>query len=275
MTAMLAAYTAVISARYRMLLQYRTAAFAGILTQLFWGAIKVMVMAAFFQYSTQSQPMNLAQVVTYIWLGQAFLGMLPWNTDREIEQQVREGSVVYELLRPVDVYFYWYCRTIALRTATTTLRSVPIFIVAGLMLPAMGLDAWKLSWPPDLTALLSFMVSMAGALAVAVGFTNLMHVTLVYALSGDGINRIMPSVTMIFSGMVLPLPLFPDWAQTFLNWQPFRGLVDVPFRIYMGHINGAEILPAILHQFVWGLIFIAIGRWMMQRSLRRLEVQGG
>jgi len=41
---------AVVSARYRTLLQYRAAAFAGFATQLFWGAIRLMILAAFFAY---------------------------------------------------------------------------------------------------------------------------------------------------------------------------------------------------------------------------------
>ena len=34
-------YRAVVSARYRMLLQYRAAAFAGLVTQCFWGATAI------------------------------------------------------------------------------------------------------------------------------------------------------------------------------------------------------------------------------------------
>ena len=68
-------YRAVVSARYRMLLQYRAAAFAGLVTQCFWGAIRLMILAAFYAASTQGQPMSLSEVVAYIWLGQAFFGM--------------------------------------------------------------------------------------------------------------------------------------------------------------------------------------------------------
>ena len=37
------AYTAVMSARLREALQYRAAAVAGMVTQLFWGLIRVMI----------------------------------------------------------------------------------------------------------------------------------------------------------------------------------------------------------------------------------------
>ena len=46
----------------------------------------------------------------------------------------------------------------------------------------------------------------------------------------------MTGVVIVFSGLIIPLPLFPDWLQPLLYWQPFRGLADVPYRIYGGNI---------------------------------------
>ena len=58
------------------------------------------------------------------------LGLFPWNVDPEIRGQIRTGGVVYELLRPVDLYFLWFARSVARRTAPTALRAVPMFIIA-------------------------------------------------------------------------------------------------------------------------------------------------
>ena len=90
----MSAYLAVVSARYRLLLQYRTAAFAGFVTQFFWGAIRIMILGAFFATTMDEQPMSFAQVVSYVWLGQAFLGILPWNVDDELARMIREGGVL-------------------------------------------------------------------------------------------------------------------------------------------------------------------------------------
>ena len=132
-----------------MLLQYRAAAFAGLVTQCFWGAIRLMIVAAFYAASTQAQPMSLPEVVVYIWLGQAFFGMLPWNIDEEFAQKVRDGSVAYDLLRPVDLYAFWYSHTLAYRIAPTTLRAIPLGLLAMLVLPRLGLAEWALRAPPS------------------------------------------------------------------------------------------------------------------------------
>lgn len=60
-------YCAVYRARFLVLLQYRGAAFAGMMTQLWWGAMKIMVLAAFYRQAP-AQPLPLSDAVTYLWL---------------------------------------------------------------------------------------------------------------------------------------------------------------------------------------------------------------
>ena len=127
-------YLSVLSARIRMLLQYRAAALAGMSTQLFWGLIRVMIFEAFYRTATQAQPMTYAEVVNYVWLGQALFALLPWQPDNDIRTMVRTGTVAYELVRPVDLYTFWYSRSLANRIAPALLRSVPL---AGELLPSL------------------------------------------------------------------------------------------------------------------------------------------
>jgi len=263
----MSAYWAVVSARFRVLLQYRAAAMAGLGTQVFWGLIRVMIFEAFYRSGTGHHPMSLPETVTYVWLGQAFLGLLPWNTDRDVRDQIRSGAVAYELLRPLDLYFLWYFRALALRTAPTILRAAPMFVIAGLF---FGLSA-----PPSLMALVAWVASMAGALVLSCALTSLLTISMLWTISGEGVAALVNAGVFVLSGMIIPLPLFPDWAQPILNALPFRGLVDVPFRIYAGHIPPGTVPGLLAEQLAWSVIFILVGRAVLARGVRRLVVQGG
>ena len=76
--------------------------------QLFWGLIRMMIFLAFYASSNRPRPMSRADMVTYIWLGQAMLGLLPWNFDSDVRNMLKTGSVAYELVRPLDLYAHWY-----------------------------------------------------------------------------------------------------------------------------------------------------------------------
>jgi len=260
-------YLSLLSARFRLLLQYRAAALAGIGTQVFWGWIRVMIFEAFYRSSTTPAPMDWSQMVDYIWLGQALFMLLPLGADRDVQTLIRNGTVAYEMLRPVDLYGLWYTRAVAGRLAPTLLRAVPQFVLAGLF---FGLDP-PVSWASGAAWLLTTL----GALLLTAAITTFVTISLLWTISGEGVTRLVPSLAYLFSGVVIPLPFFPDWAQPILNALPFRGLMDVPFRVYVGHIPPEQIGAVLAHQAAWIAALILLGRWLLARGTRRLVVQGG
>jgi ABC-2 type transport system permease protein len=260
-------YLAILSARFRTLLQYRAAAAAGFGTQLFWGLIRMMIFEAFYRSTAATQPMSYEEVVSYVWLGQATLVLMPWNVDREIQAMVRSGTVAYEMLRPLDLYSLWFVRAVAWRTAPMLLRCIPMFIVAGLF--------FGLKPPPSWESGSAWIVTTFGAVLLSAAMTTLLNVSLLWTISGEGIARLIPALVVIFSGLVIPLPLFPDWAQSVLNFLPFRGLMDAPFRVYVGHIPPEQLGAVFAHQIIWTIALVLFGRWILSRGARRLVVQGG
>lgn len=274
MTAAVRPYAAVFRARFQLLLQYRAAALAGFITQCWWGAVKVMVFAAFLSAGVAS-PMTLRQLVDYIWLGQALLMMLPWSADPELARMVRSGDIGYERLRPVDTYAYWYARAVARRTATPLLRAVPMVITASLVLPALGLSGWALTAPDDMAAAALFALSLLLVIALASAFSTLLDVLVVATLSERGVNIFVAPLAIVFSGNLVPLPLLPEWLQPVLRHQPFAGLVDFPLRIYSGNLQGAAALSALGWQAFWIVVLVALGKLTMTRVMSRLQVQGG
>jgi ABC-2 type transport system permease protein len=268
-------YVAVLTARFRMLLQYRAAAFAGFSTQLYWGAIKLMILGAFLESNHAASPMSVPQIAAYVWLGQALLGLLPWNVDSELQEKMTTGAVAYELLRPLDLYAFWYARTVAMRTATAFLRMIPMVVVAAIVLPLVGLGEWSLRPPASAASGIAFAFSLVAMIALASAVTMLMHVSLIWTLSGRGVNTVMTGVVIIGSGLVVPLPFFPQWAQGLLYWQPFRGLADTPFRIYGGHIDPSHAVFEIAVQIGWTAVIVGVGYVLMMRGRTRVVVQGG
>ena len=52
-------------------LQYRAAAWAGIITQFAWGGMTLLMFWAFYQSSENSFPMTFPELSSYIWMQQA------------------------------------------------------------------------------------------------------------------------------------------------------------------------------------------------------------
>lgn len=261
------AYWAILKVRFIALLQYRTAALAGIFCQTFFGLIMVMAYSAFYRSSHASQPLDYQQVISYVWLGQTLYALQPWGVDSELATLIRNGNVAYEMLRPLDLFTHWYMRCIALRTAPTLLRAVPM--------AAIALCFFGMRPPASLASAGAFVIALLGAVLLASALTLLMSMSLLWTLGGDGVVSLVGTAAMFLSGMIIPLPLFPDWAQGVLNALPFRGIIDAPFRLYLGQLPPHALPGVLAHQLLWTGVLVLLGRWLLVRGCRRLVVQGG
>lgn len=277
MTTLARPYLAAFSSRFLLMLQYRAAAIAGFATQCWWGTIKVMVYAAFYNASTLAAgaPIALGQVITYTWLGQAFLALIPWGCDPDVALAVRSGAVAHDRLRPVDTYSLWYARAAGWMTARALPRAALMFLLAGIALPLFGLPQWSWAPTPGVGQAGLFALSLALVVALSSAITMLLNISVVTTLNDRGVNSIVAPFTIVLSGSLIPLPLFPDWMHTVLFVQPLAGVLDIPFRIYSGNLSGAAALAGIGLQVFWTLVLVGVGRWWMGRVMRSLQVQGG
>jgi len=268
-------YLAAFRARFQLMLQYRTAALAGFATQCWWGAIRIMVFAAFYGANEAAAPFSLGDAVTYVWLGQALLALLPWLADPEIGLAVRTGGVGYDRLRPLDAYGYWYARTLGWMLARALPRALLMVLAAGIVLPLMGLSAWAWRPPSGVAAALLFIPAFALMTALAAAVLMLANIAVAASLNERGINAVLTPLVIVFSGSLLPLEFYPDAWRTFLHVQPLAGLVDIPFRIYFADLSGAAAVQGLALQAGWTVVLVWIGRLAMERVMRRLEMQGG
>ena len=123
-------YLSVWKLRFILGMQYRSAALAGIATQLFFGLIFLMIFQAFYSGSAAEPPMPLDRLVSYVWLQQIFLSLIMlWFRDNEIFQLITSGNVAYELCRPCGLYSFWYAKLLGQRLSSATLRCFPILLI--------------------------------------------------------------------------------------------------------------------------------------------------
>lgn len=266
-------YLSVLRLRLLNGMQYRAAALAGVATQLFWGFITIMVFQAFYKYSTQTQPqpISLNELITYIWLQQAFLVfVMLWFRDNELFELITSGNIAYELCRPCELYGFWYAKLLAQRLSSAILRCFPILIVS-FFLP----KSYNLTFPPSLSAFLLFLSALLLGLLLLVAISMFLYISVFVTMSPIGSLLIFAVLGEFFAGLIIPVPLMPSWLQNVAYALPFRWTADFPFRVYSGHIPGQEALKGIIIQLVYLLVLVWMGRMTMNRALQKVVVQGG
>ena len=264
-------YASLIKMRFVTGIQYRTAALAGIITQFAFGYMFITQYLAFYRTNPDAFPMEISQVVSYIWVQQAFIMLFfSWFLQNSIFEDITSGQVSYDLARPVDLYNKWFCQSVASRLSGTVLRCLPILLV-GMVLP----EPYRLVLPPDILQLLMFILSAVLAMAVVVAFGMFIYISTFHTMSPVGV-RIMGAVLADFmAGSIVPLPFFPDGVRQVAELLPFAAMQNMPLRIYSGNIAGMDAVYGIMFQVVWFIVLLLFSKLWMGKTLRKVVIQGG
>lgn len=264
-------YISYFKLKFKTGLQYRAAALAGISTQFFFGFVYVSIYIAFYESGSSNLPMELSELVSYVWLGQSFFALIYlWYKDKEILNLIKKGDIVYELCRPLDLYLMWAVKILGERLSNVVLRFIPVVLIALILPSPYNLD---LSITP--LRLLLFIIAIILASILMTVLTLFYHLLCLYTVDEKGIVSMLMIVSDFLSGLVLPIPFFPKYLQNISNILPFRYISDFPFRLYIGNINNNEILMGIIIQIIWILILIFIGRLITNKALKKVVIGGG
>ncbi|MEG0306425.1 MAG: ABC-2 family transporter protein [Clostridium sp.] len=252
-------------------LQYRTAAYAGVATQLAWGFMYIMLYHSFYRSNPAAIPMGISELSTYIWLQQSFLALfMTWFLDNEIFELISSGNVAYEVCRPLNLYNMWFAKSCATRISKTLLRCFPILIIAS-FLPG----TYRFSGPATAYSFILFLISMVVGATVVISYCMLIYIFTFYTISPMGIRLTMVMIADFFSGGLIPLPLLPEYLTKYIYLTPFAAMQNTPFRIYTGGISPKEAVISITLQVFWAVVLIAIGRVAMSKAIKKVTVQGG
>ncbi|MHB1151125.1 MAG: ABC transporter permease [Eubacteriales bacterium] len=252
-------------------LQYRAAAYAGIATQFAWGFMEILVYNAFNRSNPAAFPMEMRQLTSYIWMRQALLGLfMSWYFDNSLFDMITSGNVAYELCRPADIYTMWFIKNIATRASRAALRCLPILIVAG-FLP----EGYRMYPPAGADSFCLFFVSVISGVLITVGMSMLIYATAFYTISPLGMRIVTTNIIEFMSGSLIPLPFFPEPMFRVMQLLPFASMESTPFLIYSGMLRGQNAVQALIIQLIWLIVIIGGGKLYLDRSLRRVVVQGG
>jgi ABC-2 type transport system permease protein len=248
--------------------QYRGAALGGIVTQIAFGLALIFLYDALY-HSGGDTSVPFPQIVTYVWLQQAFFRAL-LGGEASLSEAIMTGGIAYELCRPVDTYFYWYLRNLAQKVVGSAMRAVPMFLFASFLPKPMGISP-----PQSMGALLLFILSLALGFACISAISNIQNAITMRTLDPRGITNVVQMTFFFLSGNLIPLTLFPQNWQTIVRYQPFAQALDMPIRLYMGSYPPAEIFLSFCVQIFWLFLLITLGRRLWQQNLRRVTIQGG
>jgi ABC-2 type transport system permease protein len=252
---------------FRRQLTYRTANWAGLATNFFFGILRASVLIALYGARSEVAGIPLSAAITYTGLTQgviAFLNLFGWW---EVMLSVYSGDISSDLLKPLDYYIFWMARDFG--------RAIASLLVRGLTMMAAYALVFDLSTPRSgwqwlalvLTLLLSWMVSFS--------WRFLVNLAAFWTPDARGAGRFAFALSWFLSGFLMPLRFFPDWFVRLCNLTPFPSMINTVVEVYLGVLSGPTLARALLGQLLWALTLAVACQLVLRAGVRRLVIQGG
>lgn len=264
---MIGLYAEFIRIRFLSMLAYRMNYYTGIIIYLVNIGAQYFLWSAIYSGADGLGGMNMTQMTTYVavaWMARAFYFN---NLDREIANEIRDGSVAIQFIRP-----YPYLAVKMMQGLGEGLFRLLLFSTPGMLL------VWALfpiQFPRDPQVWAAFFLMLLFSFVINSQINILTGLCAFFMENSDGMMRFKRVMVDLFSGLIIPVSFFPGWAETVLRLLPFQAITYLPSAVFSGKDGGIGIANVLGVQMLW-LVLLLIPILLMWRLARtRLFVQGG
>jgi len=193
--------------------------------------------------------------------------MLSYYSESSITGKVLDGSVMMDMLKPLDFQ--------KARLAETLGSCVLEGLLSALLICGFAVVTFGIPLPDNGYTALLFAVSMASSILVKFGIVYCSSLLCFWTTSGLGIIWARMAVTNLLSGALVPLVFFPGWLEKVAMALPFQGIVNAPTMIFLNKAAPQEALQLIALQWGWIIALWLLGRWMWTYAVRQITIHGG
>lgn len=211
--------------------------------------------------------LNQGEMLTYLIVAWVSRSLYFNNMDRQISVEVKEGKVAVELIRPYDYQMARMARALGEAVFRLFFFALPsavfIYLLYPFYIPAFG-RVW-----------LYFLLALLGSFAINSQINFMTGIITFFTMNTNGIQKAKRVVIELFSGLLIPISFYPDWAQLIIKYLPFQAISYLPNLIYLGKLSGTALLQSLGIQLFWLVVLYIVGRVMWSAALRKVAIQGG
>ncbi|MBE1593243.1 ABC transporter permease [Nonomuraea angiospora] len=244
---------------------YVWGAIAGAFTNSVFGILRAYILIALWQARPGLAGYDVADAVTFCFVTQAFIGpMQLFGGGLGLPERIRSGDIALDLVRPASLQLWTLAEDLGRAAYLFLVRGVPPMLVGavvfGITVPA-GPGQWS-----------AFLAGFAVAVVVSFGWRYLVALSTCWLLDDRGVAVVSMLLTTFFSGMMVPLHLFPGWFGDLVMAMPWAAMVQLPTDLYLGR---APILETLAFQALWAAILLGLGALGTMAIRRKVVIQGG
>jgi len=246
---------------------YRAAAIAGLLTNFFFGMLRAAVLVALYGARQEVAGITLAGAITFTGFTQAVIGFHSLFSWYDLMNSIYTGAVATDLLKPMSSFRFWLAQDAGRALAQMLLRGFPMMAAYALLFPITA--------PTRVAQWTALILSLVLSWLVGFAFRFWVNLAGFWTPDARAVGRFAFIALYFLSGFLMPLRFFPDWFIKLCNFTPFPSIVTTVTEIYLGVLQGPELVNALSVQALWVGVLLLACEFTWRAGVRRLVIQGG
>ncbi|WP_090761243.1 ABC transporter permease [Nonomuraea maritima] len=244
---------------------YAGAALAGAFTNSVFGVLRAYVLIALWQARPGLAGYDVADAVTFCFVTQALIGpMQLFGGGLTLPERIRSGDIALDLVRPAPLQLWTLAEDVGRAAYLFAVRSLPPML--------LGAALFGIVVPADAGRWAAFAAGFALALVVSFAWRYLIALSVCWLQDDRGVAVLSLVLTTFFSGMMVPLHLFPGRLGDLATSLPWAAMVQLPTDLYLGKASVPETLAL---QAFWAAALMGFGALATRAVRHKVVIQGG
>ncbi|MCH5161004.1 MAG: ABC-2 family transporter protein [Clostridiales bacterium] len=210
------------------------------------------------------------QMLLYVILSAAMFEITMSDSMGMIMSDIRDGLIGMRLMKPISYRLQLMFTSLGIFIGKFIIFGIPTVIV-GTLIAVLGFGLTGLVW----YNVLLFVPALVLAFLVNEAYDFLFGQLAFRTQATFGINSMSMTISGFLSGRMVPLSVFPQWAQKVLNFTPFPFMMSMPIRLYLGVVSLPDVALSFAIAIAWIIVINIIGKLSYMSSVRKVVVFGG
>jgi ABC-2 type transport system permease protein len=185
-----------------------------------------------------------------------------------IARDIRDGSLKKYLVQPLDMIGY----LVSYRAAHKVTYVLASFLPYALL---FFLCRGFFHGFPQAATLVGYAAALILAFVIGFFFEVAMGMVGFWFLEVTSLLWIVNTLNFFISGQMLPLDVLGPFWSGLLKSLPFQYLAYFPALIFLGKVEGTDLIHGLLIELAWAGALIVLCRFLYYRGLRRYSAYGG
>lgn len=244
-------------------MQFKRSMLLGALAALLFAVIRMSALSSLYESRERVGGLTYDQTITWAVFTSVLYALMltPWAY--EYPRAIRQGTVVADLLRPVNTFVFYFVSNLGRIAALILVRVLPMIVFAIVVL--------RMPLPDSVVQCVLLMVSFMLFTVASIAFLHLLGAAAFFTSEWGAWYSFGFYVSSLIGGIFVPIEYFPGVIGSVLVHGPGMAFMASPTRIF----NDVSPVETLITQTIWTLFFFVLSWHVLHLGRKRLVSFGG